>query len=180
MLSCEEYLEFDLNKAANRYQHISEHTNGLVGSNLLMFGEDLEASCKKLANLAMSFLERLNSASRQLPVSIQWLLGTLRVLVKEKWPNISDIELRRPISDAIFSSMLSSPIVNPESFGVVDPSLIISEVGRYNLTQVMSVLQGCVWVMNKAGSTKYPIHKVVRMIDTVRQCVCVGGGGGWL
>ena len=169
VLTSEDYLEFDINKAATRFQHLSDH-NGLVGSTTFLFSEDLEASCKKLANLAMAFLERLSLASHQLPISIQWLLGTLRKLVKEKWPNISPIELRRPISDAIFSSILSSPIVNPESYGVVDPSLIISEMGRYNLTQVMSVLQGCVWVMDKMSSTKYPIHKVVRMIDVVRLC----------
>jgi len=156
-----------------RYNQLVADHGGLASSSVLLFSEDLDTSCQKLANLAMVILQRLGGASRQVPLSIRWLLGTLRVLVKEKWPSISSVELRRPISDAIFSSILSSPIVNPETFGVVDPSLIISEVGRYNLTQVMSVLQGCVWIMNKTTSNKYPIHKVVRLIDTVSE------GGVW-
>lgn len=167
VLACEDYLEYDVNKAATRFQLVSEQ-NGLVSSSAFLFSEDLEASCNKLSNLAMAFLEKLSLANRQLPISLQWLLGNLRTMVKQKWPNISPTELRRPISDAIFSSILSSPIVNPESFGIVDPSIIISEVGRYNLSQAMSVLQGCVWIMDKTTSSKYPIYKVVRKIDVVR------------
>ncbi len=172
VIACEEYLEFDVNKAGTRFQRSSQQ-NGLLGgpgdTTAFLFNEDLESSCVKLAKLATHFLENLSLMIKKLPISIQWLLGNLKTMVKQKWPRISHAELRRPISDAIFSSILSSVIVNPESYGVVGPSITISEVGRYNLSQIMSVLQGCVWIMDKHGATKYPIHKVVRRIDVVSE-----------
>lgn len=180
VLACEEYLEYDVNKAGSRFQHTSNQ-NGLVSSNAFLFNEDLDLSCEKLAKLSSQFLENLVSMSGHFPVSLRWLLGNLKSMVKRKWPHISSGELRRPVSDAIFSSILSMAIVNPDSFGVVDPALIISEVGRYNLSQIMSVLQGCVWIMGKPASTKYPIQKVVRRMDVVREGVGVEeqGGMGW-
>lgn len=173
VLACEEHLEFDVNKAGSRFQKISEQ-NGLVGTSTFLFSEDLDASCKKLARFSSLFLENLATMAGQLPISLQWLLGNLRSMVKQKWPHISAMDLRRPISDAIFSSILSAAIVNPDHYGVVDPSLIISEVGRYNLTQIMSILQGCIWIANKPSSSKYPIHKVIRRIDVV------SGWVGWV
>lgn len=163
-LACEEYLEFDVTKAGSRFQSSSEQ-NGLVGSGAFLFNEDLDVSCKKLAKLASQFLENLVCMGSQFPISLRWLLGSLKSMVRQKWPHIQAVDLRRPISDAIFSSILSSAVVNPDSFGVVDPSIIISEVGRYNLTQIMSVLQGCVWIMGKPSGAKYPIQKVVRRMD---------------
>ncbi len=176
VLTCEEHLEYDVNKAGSRFQQTTEQ-NGLVGSNAFLFSEDLEASCDKLAKLSTQFLENLVSVAGQFPVSLQWLLGTLKTMVQQKWPTISPADLRRPISDAIFSSILSSAIVNPDHYGVVDPGVVINEVGRYNLTQIMSVLQGCVWIMGKPSGTKYPIHKVVRRI-AVASSGC-GTRGGW-
>lgn len=167
VLACEEHLEYDVNKAGSRFQKNSEQ-NGLVSSSTFLFNEDLEVSCEKLAKLSSQFLENLSSLTSQLPISLQWLLGNLKNMVKQKWPNVSTMDLRRPVSDAIFSSILSSAVVNPDHYGVVDPSIIINEVGRYNLTQIMSVLQGCVWIMDKPTSVKYPIHKVVRRMDVVR------------
>lgn len=167
VLSCEDYLEFDVNKAATRFQQVSEK-NVLVGSSAFLFSEDLEVACNKLSGLAMAFLKNLSLANKQLPISLQWLLGNLRTMVKQKWPHISSTELHRPIGDAIFSSILSSPIVNPDSYGVVDPSIIISEVGRYNLSQVMSVLQGCVRIVDRGASSRSPVYKVVRKLDMVR------------
>ena len=172
VLACEEYLEFDVTKAGSRFQ-VSSEQNGLVGSDAFLFNEDLDVSCEKLAKLASHFLQNLASTSSQFPIGLRWLLGNLKTMVKQKWPHISASDLRRPISDAIFSSILSAAIVNPDSFGVVDPTMIISEVGRYNLTQIISVLQGCVWIMGKPPNTKYPIHKVVRRMDVVS-----GGRGG--
>lgn len=179
VLTCEEHLEFDVTKAGNRFQRASEqHCNGFVSPSsasaasssssagaAFLFNEDLELSCQKLARLASQFLENLTSMSPHFPVTLRWLLGNLKAMVRQKWPHITPTDLRRPISDAIFSSILSSAVVNPDRFGVVDPSLIISEVGRYNLAQIMSVLQGCVWIMGKPNSAKYPIQKVVRRMD---------------
>ena len=167
VLACEDYLEFDVNKAATRFQQVSERNN-LVGSSTFLFSEDLDAACNKLSRLATLFLESLSLTNRQLPIGLQWLLGNLKVMVKEKWNQISPSELCRPIGDAIFSSILCYPIVNPDSYGIVDPSIIINEVGRYNLSQVMSVLQGCVRIMDKALCSRYPIDKVVRKVDMVR------------
>ena len=172
MLAIQEYLEFDVTKAGSRFQHSSDQ-NGFLSSSAFLFSEDLDMSCEKLAKLSTLFLENLVSMSGHFPVSLRWLLGNLKTMVKQKWPHISSGDLRRPISDAIFSSILSLAIVNPDGYGVVDPSMIIGEVGRYNLTQVMTVLQGCVWIMGKPASTKYPIQKVVRRMDVVRE----GGRG---
>jgi hypothetical protein len=148
-----------------------------MSSSAFLFSEDLDVSCQKLARLSTLFIENLVSMSRHFPVSLRWLLGNLKTMVKQKWPHINSRDLRRPISDAIFSSILSLAIVNPDSYGVIDPSLIISEVGRYNLTQVMTVLQGCVWIMGKPANNKYPVQKVVRRMDVV-SCVSREGGRG--
>ena len=168
VLACDDYLEFDVNKAGSRFQTITESQNGsLIDTSSFLFNEDLESSCQQLADLATLFLKSLTKLLGQFPLTLKWLLGNLKSLVQQKWPGINLIELRRPISDVLFGSILGSAIVNPDSYGVVDPNVVISAVVRYNLSQIISVLQGCAWMLDKPSSTKYPINKVVKRMSTV-------------
>ena len=167
VLLCEDYLEYDVNKAGSRFQANANQNGLLVDTSTFLFSEDLESSCEQLARLSMLFLESLHKLMNQFPVSLKWLLGSLKVMVKEKWPAISRSELRRPVSDAVFGSILSLAIVNPDSFGIIDSTIIITPVRRYNLTQITSVLQGCAWILDKPTSSKYPIHKVVKRMNVV-------------
>ena len=165
VLMCEDYLEYDVNKAGNRFQANSE--GPLLDGSAFLFSEDLESSCEKLAILSTMFLKNLNKMLGQFPLSLRWLLGNLKSLMRQKWSGISQVELRRPISDILFGSILSLAIVNPESYGIIDPSMVIGPVVRYNLSQIMAVLQGCVWILDKPSSSKFPIHKVVKRMNVV-------------
>ena len=167
VLNHTEYLEYDINKAGNRIQQTSELTGTLIDSSVFLFTEDLDSSCEQLAKLAMQFLTSLSRMLSQLPLSFKWLLGSLKTLVRQKWPKISPPDIRRPISDAVFGSIFSSAIVNPDSCGILNPQIVITPVGRYNLTQITSVLQGCAWILDKPSGSKYPIHKVVKRMDVV-------------
>ena len=160
VVACREHLEYDVNKAGSRFQENTEQKT-------FLFSEDLDSSCNQLAQLAMGFLENLNEFKHQFPLSLKWLLGTIKSQVHHKWPEISNSELRRPISDAIFGSILSAVIVNPDSYGVMDSGIVIGPVARYNLTQITSVLQGCAWILGKSSSNKYPIHKVIKRMNVV-------------
>ena len=168
VLMCEDYLEYDVNKAGSRFQANTEGQSGpLLDGSVFLFSEDLESSCEQLAILSTMFLENLNKMLGQFPLSLRWLLGSLKSLMQRKWSGISKVELHRPISDILFGSILSSAIVNPESYGIIDPSMVIGPVVRYNLSQIMAVLQGCVWILDKPSSSKFPIHKVIKRMNVV-------------
>lgn len=168
VLMCEDYLEYDVNKAGSRFQASTEvQTGPLLDTTTFLFSEDLESSCEQLAKLSMMFLESLVKLLGQLPLSLRWLLGNLKSLVQQKWSGISPTELRRPISDILFGSILSSAVVNPDSYGIVNPTMVIGPVARYNLSQVTAVLQGCAWILDKPSSSRYPIHKVVKRMNVV-------------
>ncbi len=174
VLSCEDYLEYDVNKAGSRIQSTADSNGLLLDSSTFLFSEDLEVSCEQLAKLASLFLDSLVRLSREFPLSLKWLLGSLKSIVQQQWPGISPAELRRPVSDMLFGSILGSAIVNPDSFGIINPNVVVSPVARYNLSQISSVLQGCAWILDRpAGSSaKYPIHKVVKRMNVVSQHLC--------
>ena len=171
LLKCEDYLEFDVNKAASRFQSSTDQTGSLIETSKFLFSEDLESSCEQLAKLSMFFLDGLYALLGQFPLSLKWLLGNLKSQVQLKWPGITLAELRRPISDMLFGAILGAVIVNPDRYGVVEPSVVIRPVVRYNLSQVTSVLQGCAWILDKPNSSKYPIHKVIKRMNVVGMCV---------
>ena len=168
---CEEHLEFDVTKAGTRFQSSTENANGrLLDGSAFLFGEDLDSSCKRLAELAMQFVDNIHRLTNQFPTSLKWILGTLKFLVQTKWPDVSAAELRRPVSSVLFGPVLGSTIVNPDSHGVCDMGVVVSPVVRYNLSQIASVLQGCAWVMERQGG-KFPMQKVIKKMNTVRAVV---------
>ena len=168
VLSFDDYLEFDVCKAGTRYQTATENSTGgrlLDGSNFL-FGEDLGNSCQHLARLATLFVDVLRRHADHFPPSLKWVLSSLKSLVRAKWPEVSALELRRPVSCVLFGPVLGSIMVNPDSHGLCDMQVVVSPVARYNLSQVTSVLQGCAWVQERQGG-KYPMQKVIRKMNTV-------------
>ena len=168
---CEDYLEFDVNKAGTRFQSSIGSTDGhLLDSSAFLFGEDLDSSCDHLAKMAMQFIDGIRCLADQFPPSLKWVLASLKSLVRKKWPYISAVELRRPVSSVLFGPILGSTVVNPDSHGVCDMEVVISPVARYNLSQVASVLQGCAWVMERRGE-KFPMQKVIKKMNTVRSHV---------
>lgn len=164
---CEEYLEFDVSKAGSRLTS-TEGTDGdrLIDESNFLFGEDLDSNCEHLAEFAMHFIDGIHRLADQFPLSLKWVLGSLRSLVHTKWPHISAVELRRPISSVLFGPILGSTIVNPDSHGLCDMEVVVSPVARYNLSQVASVLQGCAWVLGRQVG-KYPMQKVIKKMNTV-------------
>ena len=167
VLSCEDYLEYDVTKAGSRFQSNTESQNNhFLNSSTFLFSEDLESSCKKLAHFAGLYLDGVHRLASQFPLSLKWVLGSLKVLIRNKWPDISAMELRRPISAVLFGPVLGSAIVNPDSHGISELNVVVGPVARYNLSQVTSVLQGFAWVLGKQGG-KYPIQKVIKKMNTV-------------
>ena len=170
VLACEDHLEFDVQQAGTRFQDRTKSHNESPIDGKFLFAEDLEESCQQLSQLASLFLDSLSRRLHDLPVGIKWLLGSWKALVSKKWPQIGAEKLRRSVGDLFFHYILGSAIVTPDCFGVVDPSLVIGGVARYNLTQVMSVLQGCAWIMSKQPhATRHSIQKVIRRMNMVRR-----------
>ena len=169
VLAFEDHLEFDVSKAGNRIQ--SSDTSGagrLLDGSAFLFGEDLDLGCGHLARLAAQFVDGISRFSTHFPPSLKWVLGSLKTLVRAKWPEISAAELRRPVSSLLFGPILGSTIVNPDSHGLCGMDVVVGPVARYNLSQVASVLQGCAWVMQRPGG-KFPMQKVIRKMDTVSE-----------
>ena len=165
----DDYLEFDVNKAGTRYQGAAETAGGgdrLLDGSAFLFGEDLDNSCQHLARLTMRFIEGISRHADHFPSSLKLVLGSLKSLVRTKWPDVSPIELRRPVSSVLFGPMLGSTVVNPDSHGVCEMEVVVGPVVRYNLSQVASVLQGCAWVLERRGG-KYPMQKVIKKMNTV-------------
>ena len=170
-LSFDEYLEFDVSKAGTRYQSSPEtsiSSGHFFDGSAFLFSEDLDNSCGHLASLATGFVESLSRLSHHFPLSIKWVLGSLKSLIRERWPEVSATDLRRPISSVLFGPVLGSTLVNPDSHGVCDMAVAVDPVARYNLSQVAAILQGCAWVLERQGGNKFPMHKVVKKMDTVR------------
>ena len=184
ILTYEDYLEFDVSKAGSRIQSSSENTGTgrYLDGSAFLFGEDLDFSCDRLAKLAAQFVDGIFCFSIHFPPSLKWVLASLKTLVREKWPEISPVELRRPVSSLLFGPILGSTIVNPDSHGVCSMDMVVGPIARYNLSQVASVLQGCAWVMQRRGG-KFPMQKVIRKMNTVSGGDLVyssewwGGGG---
>ena len=175
ILTYEDYLEFDVNKAGSRIQSSNEDTGAgrFLDGSAFLFSEDLDLSCGRLAQLAAQFVDGISRFSVHFPSSLKWVLASLKTLAREKWPNISTAELRRPVSSLLFGPILGSTIVNPDSHGVCSMDVVVGPVARYNLSQVASVLQGCAWVMERQGG-KFSIQKVIRKMNTVSWEVYIG------
>lgn len=168
LLTYEDYLEFDVGKAGNRIQSSNENTGTerFLDGSAFLFGDDLNLSCERLARLAVQFVDGISRFSTHFPASLKWVLGSLKTLIRSKWPEISAAELRRPVSSLLFGPILRSTIVNPDSHGVCSMDVVVGPVARYNLSQVATVLQGCAWVMERQGG-KFPMQKVIRKMSTV-------------
>ena len=167
VLLCEEYLEFDVNKAGTRFQSSNEGINGhLLDGSAFLFSEDLDNSCEHLAELAMQFINGIRRLLDQFPLSLKWVVGSLKTLVRNKWPNVSAMELRRPVSAVLFGPIFGSTIVNPDCHGICEMDVVVGPVARYNLSQIASVLQGCSWVLERQGG-KFPMQKVIKKMNTV-------------
>ena len=167
VLVCEDYLEFDVNKAGSRFQTNAGSPDGrLLDGSAFLFSEDLETGCQHLANLSSLYLERLHRHSGQFPTSLKWVLGSLKGLILRKWPEVPLSELRCPVSAVLFGPILGSAIVNPDMHGISELDVVVGQVARYNLSQITSVLQGSAWVQERQ-SGKYPIQKVIKKMNTV-------------
>ena len=170
----EEYLEFDVSKAGTRFQNTTETsgTEWLVDGSVFLFGEDLDSSCVHLANLATQFIDSLFHVAGHFPLSLKWVLGCLKSLIRDKWPDISPTELRRPISSLLFGPILGSTLVNPDCHGVCEMDIVVGPVARYNLSQVATILEGCAWMLERQGGNKFPMHKVIKKMNTVSLMSC--------
>ena len=168
VLAVEEHLEFDVGKAGNRIQSSADAfgPGWLLDGSAFLFGEDLDLSCGHLARLAAQFVDGIARCSAQFPASLKWILACLKSLMTSKWPDISQAEIRQPVSSLLFGAILGSGLVNPDSHGVCEIDVVVGPVARYNLSQVAAVLQGCAWVMERQGG-KFPMQKVIKKMDTV-------------
>lgn len=151
------YLEFDVSKAGNRLQD-EQNCN---------IPEYINRSSSKLAEFCMFFLRQLDTHKALFPSSLKWLLGLLKALIRKKWPTISPDNLRRPISYVFFGFILSAAFVNPDLCGVLDYRIVVNEQSWYNMSQVIGILQGCAWIVNRLNSSDYPMTKVVKLMDMV-------------
>ena len=153
------YLEFDISKASTRLRQGDFDLETYV-----------EGSCADLATFCMAILSKLESLKEGFPSSLRWLMAQLKDIIKTKWPGISVTELRRPISDVFFRYIISLAFTNPDLLGILDPSIVISEMSYYNISQVLGVIQGCAWIMNRPNpSSEYPMKRVIKLMKMVSQ-----------
>lgn len=152
-----DYLEYDVTKASTRLQERGEFN----------VEEYVDLSSHFLADICSHFLQELNKFQKYFPPSLKWLLGRLKKYMLQKWPHLSLSELRRPISYMFFGFIVSSAFVNPDLLGILDIRIILSDVTWYNFSQVIGVLQGCAWIIDKLESSDYPMKRVVKHMDMV-------------
>ena len=158
-LTTKRYLEYDISKASTR---LKQGEFDLVSY--------VEMSCVDLADFCMGILKNLDLHKERFPLSLRWLTGNLKCMIKKKWPHISVTEIGRPISDVFFRYIISSAFTNPDLLGILDPAIIINEMSSYNISQVIGVLQGCAWIMNRPGSgSEYPMRRVVKLMKMVSE-----------
>lgn len=156
--SGKKYLEYDISKASTRL-HSGEF-------NIVSY---VDESCVDLADTCTGMLKNLEKFKGLFPPSLQWITAKLKQAMKNKWPNLTPVEACRPISDLFFRYMISSAFTSPDSMGILDPSIIMDEVSSYNVSQMISVLQGCAWIMSRpiATSAEYPMKRVVKRMKMV-------------
>ena len=169
VLECAEYLEYDISKAASRLQSKDIQSWSVGQTTQFLFSEDLQDSCDTLARLSSSIVCNLLDCVGLFPCELACLFRILKLLVREKWPYISVAEMQCLIGTMLFGNILGSAIVNPDNWGLVPQRIIIDPKGRYNLCQVVSVLQGCGWALHRnTNVSKYPVHRVVNIMNVVR------------
>ena len=152
------YLEFDVSKAAQRLKQKGREFNVV---------EYINISCSHLAGFCMQIIQQLHMHMDRFPLTLRWILASLKRKMLQKWTDLSPEEIRRPISYVLFGFILSMAFINPDLLGILDRRVVIAQVGWYNLSQVISVLQGCAWIMDRLDNTAYPMRKVVKLMDMV-------------
>ena len=151
------YLEYDTVKAGTR----------LAENDRDNLDEYVDSSSHFIAETCMLFLYQLNRYLNSFPPTLQWLLGSLKGFILQKWPSLPLASLRRPISYVLFSFIISSAFVNPDLLGILDVHIVLTDVIWYNISQVISVLQGCAWIIDKLNNSDYPMRRVVSHMDMV-------------
>uniref|UniRef100_A0A1X7SQI5 Ras-GAP domain-containing protein n=1 Tax=Amphimedon queenslandica TaxID=400682 RepID=A0A1X7SQI5_AMPQE len=149
------YLDYDVTKASARLQ----------GTDDFDVSAYIESSSRFISSVCGEFLVELNRFQEFFPPTLKWLLHRLKKLMKEKWPLLSVAELRRPVSYMLFGFIISSAFVNPDLLGIMDVRIVLDEVAWYNISQVIGVLQGCAWIIDKVETSDYPMRRVVRYMD---------------
>lgn len=152
------YLEFDVSKAAQRLKEMGREFDVV---------EYINVSCSHLARFCMQIIQQLHQHMDRFPPTLHWILASLKRKMVQKWHNLKPEEIRRPISYVLFGFILSTAFINPDLLGILDRRVVIGPVGWYNLSQVISVLQGCAWIMDRLDNTGYPMRKVVKLMDMV-------------
>ena len=152
------YLEFDVSKAAQRLKQKGRDFNVVNYINV---------SCSHLASFCMQIIQQLYLHMDRFPLTLRWILASLKRKMLQKWTNLKPEEIRRPIGYVLFSFILSMAFINPDLLGILDRRVVIGQIGWYNLSQVISVLQGCAWIMDRLDNTAYPMRKVVTLMDMV-------------
>ncbi len=153
------FLEYDISKASTRLQQGEFDIVSYV-----------DKSCIDLAHMCMSVLKNLDIHKAKFPKSLRWITGNLNHLIKKKWSHLSASETGRPISDVFFRYVISSAFTSPNLLGILDPSIMITEMASYNVSQVIGVLQGCAWIMNRpSSSSEYPMKRVVKLMKLVSE-----------
>lgn len=151
------YLEYDVAKASTRLQ----------GTENFNIGEHVESSSRFIADTCVQLLVELNKFQSFFPSSLKWLLGRLKKYILQKWPHLSLSSLRRPISYVLFGFIISSAFINPDLLGIVDVRIVLDDKSWYNISQVIGVLQGCAWIIDKLETSDYPMRRVVKHMDMV-------------
>ena len=155
LLLCNDYLEFDITKAGRRFQ------SWTGDSPRFLFGEDLDASCQTLARITNVLLDCISDSLGAFPASLKHLIRVVRSHAMARWPGTSAEQLRKPVSSLLFGIILSTPIISPEVWGILPAGVVVNSAARYNLCQVMGIIQACGWSHNQQ------MYKVVKHVDVV-------------
>ena len=155
LLLCNDYLEYDIAKAGKRLQ------SSTGDSPRFLFNEDLDTSCQMLARITNILFDCISDSMVIFPMSLKYLIGSVKSHAVTRWPGTTAAQLRKPVSNLLFGILLSSPIVGPENWGVIPADVVINSAARYNLCQVVSIIQACGW------SHTQLMYKVIKHVDTV-------------
>lgn len=153
LLLYNEHLEYDITKAGKRFQ------SSTGDKPRFLFSEDLDASCHTLARVTNVLLDSISRSLSIFPTSMKRLISRVRSQAMARWPGTTVEQLRKPISNLLFGMMLGAPLVSPEVWGILPADVVIGDASRYNLCQVMGIIQACGWSHNQQ------VYKVIKHVD---------------
>ena len=123
-----------------------------------------------LINLCNKFLKSLRDKIYCFPTSIRWILGELGKIIITKTNNTQ--QTKALLGHVLINYFICPAIINPEPFGI-NSDAFISDVARYNLAQVASILRSM--ALAELGMKDQKVQKLLAVFEPVSFMIMMMG-----